>query len=113
MILTTTDNVAGKNCETIGLVKGSTVQTVNAFRDMGLECFEPYGAFYVFPSIRRTGMSSEEFCARLLQEKNIAAVPGNAFGSSGEGNIRCCYATAIEKINTALERMADFVSLHS
>ncbi len=86
---------------------------VNAFRDMGLECFEPYGAFYVFPSIRRTGMSSEEFCARLLQEKNIAAVPGNAFGSSGEGNIRCCYATAIEKINTALERMADFVSLHS
>ena len=86
---------------------------VNAFREMGLECFEPYGAFYVFPSIRRTGLSSEEFCALLLQEKNVAAVPGNAFGASGEGNIRCCYATAVDKINDALERMADFVSSHS
>lgn len=86
---------------------------VNAFREMGLECFEPYGAFYVFPSIRRTGLSSEEFCSLLLQEKNVAAVPGNAFGASGEGNIRCCYATAVDKINVALERMADFVSSHS
>ena len=86
---------------------------VNAFRSMGLDCFVPYGAFYVFPSIRRTGMSSEEFCARLLQEKDVAAVPGNAFGASGEGHIRCCYATAVDKINTALERMADFVSVHS
>lgn len=86
---------------------------VSAFRSMGLDCFEPYGAFYVFPSIRRTGMSSEEFCSRLLQEKDVAAVPGNAFGASGEGNIRCCYATAIDKINIALERMADFVALHS
>jgi len=86
---------------------------VNAFRDMGLDCFEPYGAFYAFPSIRVTGMTSEEFCAALLQEKNIAAVPGNAFGASGEGHIRCCYATAIDKINIALERMADFVASHS
>lgn len=86
---------------------------VNAFREMGLECFEPYGAFYAFPSIRKTGMSSEEFCALLLQEKNVAAVPGNAFGASGEGNIRCCYATAIDKINEALDRIADFVSVHS
>ena len=86
---------------------------VNAFREMGLECFEPYGAFYAFPSIRCTGMTSEEFCSLLLQEKNVAAVPGNAFGESGEGNIRCCYATAIDKINIALERMADFVALHS
>lgn len=86
---------------------------VNAFRDMGLECFEPYGAFYAFPSIRCTGMTSEEFCSLLLQEKNVAAVPGNAFGNSGEGNIRCCYATAIDKINIALERMADFVASHS
>ena len=86
---------------------------VNAFRDMGLECFEPYGAFYAFPSIRCTGMTSEEFCSLLLQEKNVAAVPGNAFGESGEGNIRCCYATAIDKINIALERMADFVASHS
>lgn len=86
---------------------------VNAFRQMGLECFEPYGAFYVFPSISRTGMSSEEFCARLLQEKNVAAVPGNAFGLSGEGHIRCCYATAVDKINIALERIAAFVSSNS
>ncbi len=86
---------------------------VNAFREMGLECFEPYGAFYAFPSIRCTGMTSEEFCSLLLQEKNVAAVPGNAFGDSGEGNIRCCYATAIDKINIALERMADFVASHS
>ena len=86
---------------------------VNAFREMGLECFEPYGAFYAFPSIRCTDMTSEEFCSLLLQEKNVAAVPGNAFGESGEGNIRCCYATAIDKINIALERMADFVASHS
>ena len=86
---------------------------VNAFRDMGLDCFEPYGAFYVFPSIRRTGMSSEEFCSALLQEKDVAAVPGNAFGASGEGHIRCCYATAVDKINVALERMEDFVASHT
>ncbi len=86
---------------------------VNAFREMGLECFEPYGAFYAFPSIRSTGLSSEEFCARLLEEKNVAAVPGNAFGPSGEGHIRCCYATAIDKINTAMERMAAFVADHT
>ena len=82
---------------------------VDSFRQMGLDCFEPYGAFYVFPSIRRTGLTSEEFCARLLKEKRVAAIPGTAFGPSGEGNIRCCYATAIDKLNTALERMAEFV----
>ena len=86
---------------------------VDAFRTMGLDCFEPYGAFYVFPSIRRTGMTSEEFCSRLLQEKDVAAVPGNAFGPSGEGHIRCCYATAVDKINIALDRIADFVKIHS
>lgn len=86
---------------------------VDAFRTMGLDCFEPYGAFYAFPSIRRTGMTSEEFCSRLLQEKDVAAVPGNAFGPSGEGHIRCCYATAVDKINIALERIADFVKTHS
>ena len=80
---------------------------------MGLKCFEPYGAFYAFPSVRRTGMTSEEFCAALLEEKNIAAVPGTAFGPSGEGHIRCCYATAIDKINIAMERMADFVAAHT
>ena len=86
---------------------------VNAFRDMGLDCFIPYGAFYAFPSIRKTGMTSEEFCSRLLQEKDVAAVPGNAFGESGEGHIRCCYATAVDKINIALERISDFVASHS
>lgn len=86
---------------------------VSAFRGMGLDCFEPYGAFYIFPSIRKTGMTSEEFCSRLLQEKDIAAVPGNAFGESGEGHIRCCYATAVDKINIALERMSDFIASHS
>ena len=86
---------------------------VNAFRQMGLDCFEPYGAFYVFPSIHRTGLSSEEFCSRLLQEKDVAAVPGTAFGPSGEGHIRCCYATAVEKINIALERIASFVASYS
>ncbi len=82
---------------------------VESFRAMGLDCFEPYGAFYVFPSVRSTGLSSEEFCSRLLMEKNVAAVPGNAFGPSGEGNIRCCYATALDKLNVALDRIADFV----
>ena len=82
---------------------------VSSFRRMGLACFEPYGAFYVFPSIRVTGLTSEEFCARLLKEKNIAAVPGTAFGACGEGNIRCCYATAVDKLNIALERMSEFV----
>ncbi len=82
---------------------------VSAFREMGLHCFEPYGAFYAFPSVRVTGLSSEEFCARLLQEKNVAAVPGTAFGPSGEGNIRCCYATSLDKLTVALERIADFV----
>lgn len=82
---------------------------VESFRSMGLHCFEPYGAFYVFPSIRSTGLSSEEFCSRLLMEKSVAAVPGNAFGACGEGNIRCCYATALDKLNIALDRIADFV----
>ena len=86
---------------------------VNAFRSMGLHCFEPYGAFYAFPSIRSTGMSSEEFCEKLLKTKKVAAVPGTAFGPGGEGNIRCCYATALDKLNTALERMAEFVREHS
>lgn len=82
---------------------------VSSFRKMGLSCFEPYGAFYVFPCIASTGMSSEEFCSRLLKEKMIAAVPGNAFGESGEGFIRCCYATALDKLNIALDRIAEFV----
>ena len=82
---------------------------VDALRKMGLHCFEPRGAFYVFPSIHSTGLSSETFCERLLQEKRVACVPGTAFGPCGEGYIRCSYATAVDKLNVALERMADFI----
>ncbi len=82
---------------------------VDSFRQMGLECFEPLGAFYVFPSIRQTGMTSEAFCQKLLEEKRVACVPGTAFGPCGEGHIRCSYATALDKLNTALDRMSDFL----
>ncbi len=82
---------------------------VAGFRGMGLDCFEPLGAFYVFPSIARTGLTSEAFCQRLLEEKHIACVPGTAFSAYGEGFIRCSYATALDKLNIALDRMGDFV----
>ena len=81
----------------------------NAFCEMGLSCFEPLGAFYVFPSIRKTGMTSEAFCEALLRAKQVACVPGTAFGACGEGHIRCCYATALEKLDIALTRIAEFV----
>ena len=83
---------------------------VDAFQRMGLTCLEPLGAFYVFPSIRRTGLSSDEFCERLLREKKVAAVPGSAFGACGEGHIRCCYATAIHLMEEALRRIEEFVN---
>ncbi len=83
---------------------------VEGFRSMGLDCFEPLGAFYVFPSIRSTGMTSEEFCQRLLEEERVACVPGTAFGRCGEGHIRCSYATAVDKLNQALDKMGSFVS---
>ncbi len=82
---------------------------VEGFRAMGLDCFEPRGAFYVFPSIKNTGLTSEEFCNRLLMEHKIACVPGTAFGTCGEGHIRCSYATGIDKLNIALERMETFI----
>lgn len=82
---------------------------VNGFRQMGLECFEPLGAFYVFPSIKKTGLSSEAFCQRLLEAERVACVPGTAFGSCGEGHIRCSYATGIDKLNLALEKMERFL----
>ena len=85
---------------------------VDGFRNMGLSCFEPYGAFYVFPCIKRTGMTSEEFCNRLLEEEKVAVVPGNAFGESGEGFIRCSYAYSIENIEEALKRIGRFVEKH-
>jgi len=82
---------------------------VDGFRKMGLDCFEPLGAFYAFPCIKKTGLTSEEFCERLLHEEKVAVVPGNAFGDSGEGFIRCCYAYSVEHIEEALRRIEKFI----
>lgn len=82
---------------------------VDGFRNMGLSCFEPLGAFYVFPCIKSLGMSSEEFANKLLMEEKVAVVPGNAFGESGEGFIRCSYAYSIDSIDEALKRIGRFV----
>lgn len=81
-----------------------------AFCDMGLPVPEPTGAFYMFPDISSTGLSSEEFATQLFQKYNVAVVPGSVFGLGGEGHIRCCYATSIEKIKIALEKIAQFVA---
>ncbi|MDK2822368.1 MAG: aminotransferase [Clostridia bacterium] len=83
---------------------------VNGLRELGLDCFEPKGSFYAFPSIKKTGMTSEEFAEKLLLEEKVAVVPGNAFGESGEGFIRCCYAASVGNINEALERMGRFLN---
>jgi len=83
---------------------------VGAFNEMGLECFKPRGAFYAFPKITATGLSSKEFSMRLLHEKKVAVVPGNAFGASGEGHVRCSYATSLDKIKVAVERIREFCS---
>ena len=80
-----------------------------AFREMGLPVPEPTGAFYMFPDIRSTELSSEEFALRLFQKYNVAVVPGSAFGAAGEGYVRCCYATSVEKIKTALSRIAEMI----
>ena len=82
---------------------------LHQFKEMGLECFEPFGAFYVFPSIKKFGMSSDEFATRLLQEEKVAVVPGTAFGDCGEGFLRISYAYSIEDLKVALERVKKFV----
>lgn len=82
---------------------------VNGFRNMGLECFEPLGALYVFPCIKSTGMTSDEFCESLLIEEKVLTVPGNAFGECGEGHIRACYATSMEEIMEAINRIHRFI----
>ena len=82
---------------------------VKALNEMGLTCFEPRGAFYVFPSIQISGLTSEEFCERLLHEKEIAIVPGDAFGSSGEGFARISYAYSVEHLETAMRRIRAFL----
>ena len=83
---------------------------LNAFKEMGLDCFEPFGAFYVFPCIKEFGMSSDDFAMKLLQDKKIAVVPGTAFGSSGEGFIRISYAYSIEKLKYAMEKLSEFAN---
>ena len=82
---------------------------MNAFREMGLECFEPYGAFYVFPCIKEFGMTSEEFATRFLEEEKVAVVPGTAFGDCGEGFLRISYAYSLENLKIAIGRLEHFV----
>lgn len=83
---------------------------VNSLRKMGMDCFEPYGAFYVFPSVKRFGMNSDEFATKLLQEEKVAVVPGNAFGDCGEGYLRISYAYSIDDLKIALEKIENFVT---
>lgn len=85
---------------------------VDGFNRLGLTCFEPRGAFYAFPSIAAAGMADEEFCERLLYEERVAVIPGSAFGRSGTGHIRACYATSRQNIETALERLERFMQRH-
>ncbi len=82
---------------------------VKELNEMGLPCFEPYGAFYVFPNISRFGMTSEEFAGRLLREQRVAVVPGDAFGKCGEGFLRISYAYSIENLKVALEKIQKFI----
>ena len=82
---------------------------VNGFNKIGLKCFEPLGAFYIFPSIKSTGLSSDEFCEKLLFSKKVAVVPGSAFGTSGEGFIRVSYCYSVEHIKKALSRIEEFL----
>lgn len=84
--------------------------TVNALRNIGLECFEPEGAFYVFPCIKSTGLSSDEFAEKLIMSKRVAVVPGNAFGDCGEGFIRISYCYSIENIKKAIDRIEEFIN---
>jgi aminotransferase len=83
---------------------------VKGLSEIGLDCFEPKGAFYAFPSIKCTGMTSEEFAEKLLTEEKVAVVPGSALGPSGEGHVRCCYATSMAEIQEALLRIKRFVN---
>lgn len=82
---------------------------MHEFKRIGLECFEPFGAFYVFPSIKQFNMTSEEFATRLLQEEKVAVVPGTAFGECGEGFLRISYAYSLDDLKAALERVERFV----
>lgn len=83
---------------------------INAFKEMNLQCFEPYGAFYVFPCIKEFGMTSEEFATKFLEEEKVAAVPGTAFGQSGEGFLRISYAYSLENLKEAISRLEKFIN---
>lgn len=83
---------------------------MHAFKEMGLPCFEPYGAFYVFPCIKEFGMTSDEFASRFLEEEKVAVVPGTAFGDSGEGFLRISYAYSLEDLKVSIGRLGDFVA---
>lgn len=85
---------------------------VKALNDMGLTCFEPRGAFYVFPSIQISGLTSSEFCEQLLREKEVAIIPGSAFGASGEGYARISYAYSVDHLQTAMKRIREFLTEH-
>jgi aminotransferase len=85
---------------------------VDGFNTLGLDCFEPHGAFYAFPSIRRSGMTSDDFAMRLLEEEEVAVVPGDAFGASGAGYVRASYATAYDKLEEVLNRLESFMRRH-
>ena len=83
---------------------------VKSFNDMGLTCFEPRGAFYAFPCIKSTGMSSQDFCTKLLEQKHVAIIPGDAFGASGEGYCRVSYAYSVEHLMEAIRRIREFLN---
>ena len=85
---------------------------VKSLNDMGLTCFEPRGAFYVFPSIQISGLTSSEFCEQLLREKEVAIIPGSAFGASGEGYARISYAYSVDHLQTAMKRIREFLNEH-
>ena len=82
---------------------------VRGLRELGLECYEPHGAFYVFPCIRSTGLSSDEFCERFLMSRRVAVIPGGAFGPGGEGFVRMCYAASMDDLREALKRLGEFL----
>ena len=82
---------------------------VSSFKKMGLECFEPLGAFYVFPCIKSTGLNSDEFCEKLLKQEKVLVIPGNAFGECGEGFVRVCYSSSMDNILEAMIRIERFI----
>ena len=82
---------------------------VNSFNSLGLKCFQPKGAFYVFPSVESTGLDGETFANSLLEKYKVAVVPGSAFGAAGVNHVRCSYATSMQQLTVAIERITDFV----